>query len=135
MTLNDAPANAKGYQTTKLARDTIAKAGKLKGSERGSALRHAAGQLRRTLEEIVQCDLFKDVIARWRENLMITKVRQIRWDYDVADEIDALFADLSRYVEAHSHTEEYAGGETDLDDLEAILKRVDAVIIRAKEQR
>jgi hypothetical protein len=91
-------------------------------------LRQAAGQLRRILEEIVPEYLFKDVVARYRENLMLTKVKQISWDNAVADKIDALFEELSRHVEGHSHSESYSGGMPDAAQLTKLAGRVDEVI-------
>jgi hypothetical protein len=55
VTLNDTPTNAKAYQNTGLARASIKSAEGLGGEQRVQALRQAAGQLRRTLEETVPC--------------------------------------------------------------------------------
>ena len=53
----------------------------------------------------------------------------------MADEVDALMAELSRHIEGHSHSEEYTGGVPVLDDLEKCIKRVEAVIDSAKKER
>ena len=90
------------------------------------------GELRRTIEEVVPFYLLKDVVARWRENLMITKVKTIRWDDTLADEIDAIFGELSRHIEGHSHSEAYAGVPPVLSDLKGLIARVDSVIERSK---
>jgi hypothetical protein len=132
---NDSPARSKSYRDTKLARATIAKAEKQGGGEAVGSLRHAAGQLRRTVEEIVQEYLLKDVVARYRENLMITKLKSINWDDAVAEEIDTLYAELSRYVEGHSHSEAYVGGMPEVDDLIKLADRLDKVITAAKKPR
>ncbi|MEQ1711876.1 MAG: AAA family ATPase, partial [Hyphomicrobium sp.] len=132
---NDSPANTRTYRDTKLARASIKAAEAKAGEERVKSLRQAAGQLRRTLEEIVPFYLFNDVVARWRENLMLTKLPTVRWENAVADEIGKLFGELSRHVEGHSHTEEYAGGVPELDDLKKFADRVDAVIAAVKKKR
>jgi energy-coupling factor transporter ATP-binding protein EcfA2 len=133
--LNDCPAESPEYRSTKLGRASIEKAKKLSGSEAVLMLRQAAGQLRRTIEEVVQEYLFKDVIARWRENLMVTKVKLINWDNAVADEIDSLFAELSRVFEGHSHSGAYAGGTPEVADLLKLADRIDKVIVAAKKPR
>lgn len=133
--VDDCPAMSKAYRTTKRAKASLARASALGGEERVTAIRQGMGELRRTLEEIVQEYLFKNVIARWRENLMLTKVKSIQWDNAVADEVDALMAELSRHIEGHSHSEEHAGGMPVLDDLEKCIRRVDAVIESAKKAR
>jgi hypothetical protein len=66
---------------------------------------------------------------------MLTKVKSIQWSDALADEIDALFADLSRVMEGHSHTEEYTGGPPEVDELKTLADRVDAVIKEAKKPR
>jgi energy-coupling factor transporter ATP-binding protein EcfA2 len=133
--LNDCPAESPEYRSTKLGRASIEKAKKISGSEAVLMLRQAAGQLRRTIEEVVQEYLFKDVIARWRENLMVTKVKLINWDNAVADEIDSLFAELSRVFEGHSHSGAYAGGTPEVADLLKLADRIDKVIVAAKKPR
>ena len=133
--LDDSPAGTKSYRDTKLAEATIKKAEALGGEERVSALRHAAGQLRRTLEEIVPLYLLKGVVERWRENLMITKLPAIHWDNAIADEIISIFEELSRHIEGHSHTEAYSGDVPEVGELKSLVARVDAVIKDAKKQR
>lgn len=133
--VDDCPAMSKAYRNANRAKASLARAGELGGEERVTAIRQGMGELRRTLEEIVQEFLFKNVIARWRENLMLTKVKSIHWDNAVADEVDALMAELSRHIEGHSHSEEYTGGVPVLADLEKCVKRVEVVINSAKKER
>jgi energy-coupling factor transporter ATP-binding protein EcfA2 len=135
ITLNDSPVTSDAYSNTRLARTSIASAKKLSGSEAVAELRRAAGQLRRTVEEVVPKHLFKNVVARWRENYMLTRVKLINWDTGVADEVDALFGELSRLVEGHSHSEEYSGGVPDVSELTKLTDRVEAVLKAAKKER
>lgn len=133
--LDDSPAGTRAYRDTKLARASLKKAEGLAGEAKVQMLRQAAGQLRRTLEEVVQLHMFKEVVARWRENLMLTKLPSIHWDNALADEINDLVADLSRHIEGHSHTEEFTGGVPAIDELSHLAERVDAAIKEAKKQR
>lgn len=105
VTLDNTPTATKDYLDTKLARASLKRAVSLSGEEQADVLAKAAAQLRTTLETVVQQHLFKDVISRWRENLMLTKIRQINWDNTLADEIFDLFGELSRYMVGHSHSE------------------------------
>jgi hypothetical protein len=75
------------------------------------------------------------VVGRWRENLMITKLKTVNWDIALIDEIDRVMGDLSRHIEGHSHTEEYTGGVPDVDDLKSMIDRVDEIIKKAKPER
>jgi hypothetical protein len=135
--LNDSPAGSKEFRTTQRARTSLQKARDAVGSERISILRRGMGELRRTVEEIVQFHVFKEVVARWRENIMVTKLKTIAWDNAAIDEIDAIFADLSRFIEGHSHSDELQGGLPEIADLESLIQRVDTVIpkIRADRQK
>jgi wobble nucleotide-excising tRNase len=133
--LNDSPATSKEYRKTDRAKASLQVARNSAGNERVSAIRRGMGELRRTVEETVQFHLFKEVVARWRENIMVTKVKQISWDNALADEIDGVFAELSRFVEGHSHSDEVQGGLADVPDLENMIGRVDSLIQRAKSHR
>lgn len=132
---NDSPAGNKAYRKTVRAQESMKKAEGLDGDERVTVIRQGMGELRRVLEEIVPQYLFKDVIARWRERLMLANVPKINWDNATADEIDAIGGELSRHIEGHSHSDEYIGGVPELDDLKELIKRVDAVIEKVKKGR
>jgi hypothetical protein len=54
---------------------------------------------------------------------------------DVADEIDRLFRELSRYIEGHSHSEAFLGAEPDISTLETLIREVDAVAKASKVER
>ena len=93
------------------------------------------GELRRTVEEVVQFYAFKDVVSRWRENIMVTRLKTITWDTAVVDEIDAIFAELSRFIEGHSHSDEMQGAIPKVEDLEDLIRRVDTIIPKLRVDR
>jgi len=64
------------------------------------------GALRRTIEETVAKKLFKGVVSRWEDRIMVTKLPTIMWDPSLADEMSRTFEELSRFIEGHTHTEE-----------------------------
>jgi hypothetical protein len=83
-------------------------------------LKDAAGKLRRCLEEIVPVFLFNVIVERWRENLMLTKLRAIKWDRELAGRVQNLFEELSRYIEGHSQTEAYSSAPPTIENLTAL---------------
>jgi hypothetical protein len=133
--LNDAPATSKAYDTTQRAKEYLAQAKNLSGKSRHVAVCDGMAALRRTIEETVAKKLFKDVVGRWSDRVMVTKVTKISWDYQLADELCATFEDLSRYIEGHSHTDEAMGAPPEIGDLEKMIKCVETLIQRARPDR
>ena len=78
--LNDAPATSKAYDTTQRAKEHLAQAKTLSGKSRHVAICNGMAALRRTIEETVAKRLFKDVVGRWSDRVMVTKVTKIAWD-------------------------------------------------------
>jgi len=75
------------------------------GSEQERLIRHGAGQLRRTVEEIVPQYLFKEVVRRWTDRVMVTALKKVSWDNALVDELVEVFEACSAIMEGHSHTE------------------------------
>ena len=128
--LNECPANTADYKTTKKAKATLEEAKKLSGQARVQAVRRGMGELRRTVEETIIQHLFKKVVQRWDERVMVGSLKKINWSNELADEIEKIFADLSRYIEGHSHSEAHAPLPPEPKNLEAMIARVDGLIKR-----
>ena len=133
--IDDTPANTKIYRRTTKAKEFLERAKKSSGREKVDLVRSGAGALRRTIEEVVVYHLFKNTVRRWNEQIRLGAVTKISWSDDVADEIVALQDDTSRLLEGHSNSDEFAGGMPDVDGLEKLIARVDAVIDNAKVER
>jgi formate dehydrogenase maturation protein FdhE len=133
--LNECPANTSDYKTTKKAKATLEEAKKLSGLERVQAVQRGMGELRRTVEETIIQHLFKKVIQRWDERVMVGSLKKINWSNELADEIEKIFADLSRYIEGHSHSEAYVPLPPEPKDLEEMIARVDGLIKEARSDR
>lgn len=133
--IDETPANTKIYRKTTKAKEFLERAKKASGREKVDLVRSGAGALRRTIEEVVVFHLFKDTVRRWNEQIRLGTIAKISWSDDVADEIVALQDDTSRLIEGHSNSDEFAGGMPDVDGLEQLIARVDAVIDKAKIER
>lgn len=133
--IDETPANTKIYRKTTKAKEFLDRAKKASGREKVDLVRSGAGALRRTIEEVVVFHLFKDTVRRWNEQIRLGAVAKISWSDEVADEIVALQDDTSRLLEGHSNSDEFAGGMPDVDGLEKLIARVDAVIDKAKAER
>ncbi len=133
--IEDTPANNRAYRKTTKAKECLVEAKKVSGNDRLNLVKEGAGALRRTLEVVVERDLFKQTVQRWDEQIRLGAVKKIAWSDEIADEIVALQDDTSRLLEGHSNSDEFAGEMPDVDDLEKLIARVDDVIGKAKTER
>jgi hypothetical protein len=74
-------------------------------------------------------------VRRWNEQIRLGAVNKISWSDEVADEIVALQDGTSWLLEGHSNSDEFAGEMPDVNGLEKLIARVDALIAKAKIMR
>ena len=133
--LDDCPASMPQYQKVDKAEQTLKYAKSLAGQQRAGAVMHGMAELRRTVEELVPKYLLKEVVTRWSDRVIVTGLKKINWDNDLADEIIAAYEDLSAYIEGHSHTDEQIGAPPEPKDLQTRIETVRQLIKRAKSDR
>ena len=129
------PSTSKAYDTVEKARQWFAQAQKLSGTPRHSAICGGMGALRRTIEETVVKRLFKGIVPRWSDRVIVTKLRTVAWDNALADDFVDMYEELSAYIEGHSHTDEASGAPPEIKDLEQKIAIVDALVKRARAER
>jgi wobble nucleotide-excising tRNase len=95
ITLGDVPATSKAYDTPERARQFFAEAQTFSGKPRHAAITAGMGALRRTIEETIAKKLFKDVVPRWSDRVIVTGLRKIAWDDGLADELVTVYEELS----------------------------------------
>ncbi|WP_421787165.1 AAA family ATPase [Hyphobacterium sp.] len=127
VSLNDSPSNSRQYRDEKIAEQRLQEAKQLTGQDQVDKIKSAAGALRRTLEEIVTNKLLNGVVVRWKEPISLMRLKQVNWQQQNVDEIVKLFEDISRLIEGHSNSDEYAGAMPDISTLEDLISRVKAV--------
>lgn len=135
VTLHDVPATSKDYDSPKRAKAFLADAKAAVGSGRVAATMSGMGALRRTVEETIAKRLFKGVIPRWEDRIIVTNIGKIAWDDGLADDLCEMFVQLSAFIEGHSHTDEAMGAPPRPEDLEARITLVEKLIRRAKADR
>lgn len=107
--LNNSPSNERDYKNPDKA---IAYWQRAKASEpevREVWLRQGFSALRTTYETFVIHTLLADVVKRIDEQVRFGNLKKIRITPEIIERADAKFAQLSRYIEGHSHSDEYAG--------------------------
>ena len=62
--------------------------------------------MRTAYEDFIQKKLFNNVVRRWRENITFT-LNQVFFDDAIALRVHDRMAALSRYIDAHSHSEDF----------------------------
>jgi hypothetical protein len=133
--LHDAPATSKDYDTTDKAKACLAEAKKASGTARHMAICAGMGALRRTLEETVVKRLFKGIVPRWSDRVIVTSLRKVAWENHLVDELVDEYEGLSAYIEGHSHTDEATGAPPEIKDLEQKIAVVEGLIKRARTER
>jgi hypothetical protein len=78
----------------------------LTGDLQRDALEKACGSLRTGYEDFIQKKLFNNVVRRWRENITFT-LNQVFFDETIALRVHDRMVALSRYIDAHSHSEDF----------------------------
>ncbi|WP_027555926.1 AAA family ATPase [Bradyrhizobium sp. Cp5.3] len=97
ITLNDAPATSKAYDTSERAKQCVAEAQSPSGRARHDAICKGMAALRRTVEETVVKRLLKGVVPRWSDRVIVTGLRNIAWD-------DALVERMCRCTKGYRPT-------------------------------
>jgi energy-coupling factor transporter ATP-binding protein EcfA2 len=106
----------------------------LSGDQQRDALEKACGSMRTAYEDFVQKKLFNDVVRRWRENIKFT-LNQVYFDDEIAGRIHDRMAALSRYIDAHSHSQDFHEVPLTTDLIKSELAHFDAIKSDYKKAR
>lgn len=135
VSLRDPVGTSKFYDTTERAKQFLAAAKATKGSARDDNIRKGMGALRRTVEETVAKRVFKGVVPRWEDRVIVTGLARVKWDQGLVDELCRVFEELSRHIEGHTHTDEAMGAPPDIQLLETYIGQMDDLVRRARADR
>jgi energy-coupling factor transporter ATP-binding protein EcfA2 len=106
----------------------------LAGDPQRDALEKACGSLRTAYEDFIQKKLFNNLVRRWRENIPYT-VNQVYFDEAIAARIHDRMVALSRYIDAHSHSEDFHEVPLTIDSVKSELADFDAIKSAYKKAR
>lgn len=98
----------------------------LAGDLQRDTLEKACGSLRTAYEDFIQKKLFNNVVRRWRENITFT-LNQVYFDDAIAGRVHDRMAALSRYIDAHSHSEDFHEVPLTIDLVKSELAYFDAI--------
>ncbi|MBZ0186653.1 MAG: hypothetical protein K8F91_10425, partial [Candidatus Obscuribacterales bacterium] len=103
--LHNGPASEETYKTAHLVRQLLARAKKSAPAEQELLVKQGFGALRASYEAYVIFDLFKGAVRRFEDRIRIDSVAKVKWDADLAKHVVDKFAYLSRFIEAHLHSD------------------------------
>ena len=105
--LNNSPINEGDYKNAKFAREFCERAKKAEPAEQEHLLQAGFAALRTSYEYFIIYRLFGGVVTRW-ERVSPDRMKDAILDRSIADKVVAKVAELSRYIGAHLHSDEFA---------------------------
>ena len=133
--LNNAPSFERAYKRSGKAQEYSDKAKKCAPEKRESLLKAGFAALRTSYEALVVFDLFNGVVQRFNERVSIDSLTNVYFDTSLRDEIIDSFYKCCRFMEGHSHSDEYAYKKPDTQDLHGEIQRFNEVKKKIKNAK
>lgn len=115
--LDNGPMCEKDFKHAQRARDCYSKAKGLPPAEQVPLLQQGFGYLRTSYEALVIFFVFNGVVQRFDERIGYDQLRKVRVDPALVNEIADRMDKLSRYIDAHLHSDALAGQKPTPADL------------------
>jgi hypothetical protein len=77
-------------------------------SRAGTRLQQGFGALRTTYEAFIIYDLFNEVVKRFEERVSFDRLKEVSLDREVVEQVVENLGTLSRYIDAHLHSDIFA---------------------------
>lgn len=106
--LNNSPDNEREYKNTTKAQEYYKKSKDTTPQEQEYFLKQGFGALRTNYENFVIFDLFGEVVLRFNERVSIGRLKDLVFPEDVIQQVIQKTDELSRYIEPHLHSDEFA---------------------------
>ena len=106
--LDNSPACEEDFKSAQFARERYTKAKVAIGQEQQWLLQQGFGALRSSYEAFVIFNLFEGVIHRFEERISFGRLASVTLDPDIVQDVIARMELLSRFIDAHSHSDRYA---------------------------
>jgi ABC-type dipeptide/oligopeptide/nickel transport system ATPase subunit len=105
--LDNSPVCEKDFKSTTIARNYYAKAKDAAPAEQQVFLQQGFGALRTSYEALIIFEIFCDVVARFEERLSFGRLKEVRIDATLVEEIIRRMEALSEYIVAHLHSDKF----------------------------
>jgi len=103
--LNDCPMLDSYNDCIKKVENSIQKIQTLSGSEKEEEIVKAFSYLRASYESFVIDKIFRKIIRRWDERIQMLELENVVYDEKLLEEVQYKFEELSRYIDAHTHSD------------------------------
>lgn len=114
---NNSPATEGDYKTTKNALESWNLSRKSEPQAREKALKDGFASLRTNYEYLVIFDLFQKVVLRFEERVSIERLKDVVIVPEFTNKIIEKVGLLSRYIEAHLHSDTFISTKPTSEDL------------------
>jgi energy-coupling factor transporter ATP-binding protein EcfA2 len=133
---NNSPATEGDYKSVKLANDAWEAARKeTSPTEREKLLKSGFSSLRTNYEYLIIFDLFQAVVLRFDERVSVERLKEVVVLPDFTKKLIAKVGQLSRYIEAHLHSDTFASNKPEPDELKREIEEFSKFKNELKELR
>ena len=135
--LNNTPSNDKKYRNSKIPRDLYNLANKenCQPEQQEYFIKSAFAALRTCYEVFVINDLFSNVVTRFNDRVSIDSIDKVCFNDEIASELQVNFGMCCRYMEGHTHSDEYAYNKPTVANLNEEINRYDAIKKKVKDTK
>jgi energy-coupling factor transporter ATP-binding protein EcfA2 len=131
--LDNSPVCERDYKSAKIANDYYARAKNAKPAEQQALLQQGFGALRTSYEALIIFEVFNEVVARFEERLSFGRLKDVRVDPKLAEEIIRRMEALSRHIEGHLHSDTFASTKSSPATLLEEIKAFDSIRAAQKD--
>jgi ABC-type dipeptide/oligopeptide/nickel transport system ATPase subunit len=131
--LNNSPTCEKDFRSAALAREYYSKAKTLEPSDQQAALQQGFGALRTSYEALIVFEIFNNVVGRFDEVISFGRLSQVRIDESLLNEVVDRMEKISRYINAHLHSDEFASVKPTPETLRVEIEAFEVIRNRQRQ--
>jgi hypothetical protein len=133
--LDNSPVCEGDYRSATAARECYSRAKNAAPAEQQLILQQGFGALRTSYEAFVIYELFNEVVKRFEERVSFDRLKDVVVDPDTVDLVVQKLGALSRYIDAHLHSDEYAAEKPTPAVLHEEITAFEALRTRHKQSK
>jgi hypothetical protein len=115
--LDNSPVCEKFFRSAQIARECYSRAKDSNPVEQQALIQQGFGALRTSYEALVIFEIFNEVVARFEERLSIGRLNGVHLDPMIIREVIRGMETVSRYIDAHLHSDKFASTKPTPSDL------------------
>ncbi|GHT04161.1 hypothetical protein AGMMS5026_10200 [Endomicrobiia bacterium] len=133
--LNNTPCHEKKYRNPTYPCKYHADSIKCGPEKREELLKHGFAALRTCYEVLVINDLFNNVVQRYSERVSIDSLSKVCLKGDLINELMYSYNKCCRYMEGHSHSDEYSYKKPEPENLKEEIEQYNKIKAKIKESK